>query len=231
MAHPERLPMDLRADLLERAEALTAGPDRAILGIAGAPGAGKSTLAAALIAHLNQHSELAVLVPMDGFHLADVELTRLGRANRKGALDTFDGHGYLALLRRIRSERQHAVYAPGFERTLEQPISGSIPVLAQHRLVITEGNYLLVDQQPWRQVRAELAQVWYCQSPAELRRRRLEERHIRFGKAPAAAAQWIRDVDDPNAQLVESTRGRADLVVRGGDAFEPASPPDGLGAW
>lgn len=207
--------------LLARAEAVAAGAGRAILGVAGAPGAGKSTLAAALVRHLNQHEEVAVLVPMDGFHLADAELARLGRAGRKGALDTFDGHGYLALLRRIRSEREHAVYAPGFERTLEQPISGSIPVLPQHRVVITEGNYLLVDQEPWQEVRAELAEVWYCDTPDLLRRQRLLDRHIRFGKDPAYAAAWIRDVDDPNARLVEATRGSADLVLREADGFDP----------
>ena len=211
----------LPATLLERAEALTAGPDRAILGITGAPGAGKSTIAEALVRHLNQHDEVAVLVPMDGFHLADVELARLGRADRKGAIDTFDGHGYLALLRRLRSECRHVVYAPGFERTLEQPISGSIPVLPQHRLVITEGNYLLVDSAPWREVRAELAQVWYCHIPAELRRQRLLDRHIRFGKDPEYAAQWIRYVDDPNARLVEHTRDHADLVL-GEDGVVPS---------
>lgn len=214
-------PIRLPDTLLERAEALAAGPDRAILGVTGPPGAGKSTLAEALVRHLNQHEEVAVLVPMDGFHFADVELIRLGRADRKGAIDTFDGHGYLAMLRRIRAERQHVVYAPGFERTLEQPISGTIPVLPQHRLVITEGNYLLAGTGPWRDVRAELAQVWYCQTPADLRGRRLLERHIRFGKDPEHAAQWIRDVDDPNARLVESTRDSADLVLREDDAFEP----------
>lgn len=222
MTYPDNPPIHLPATLLERVEALAASPARSVLGITGAPGAGKSTLAAALIGHLNRHSEVAVLVPMDGFHLADVELARLGRAERKGAIDTFDGHGYLALLRRIRSEGQHVVYAPGFERTLEQPISGTIPVLPQHRLVITEGNYLLVDQEPWREVRSELAQVWYCQTPAQLRHRRLLDRHIRFGKDPEHAAQWIRAVDEPNAELVESVRGSADLVLREDFAFEPA---------
>lgn len=217
--HPPAI--SLPAALRERVEALAGGGERSILGITGPPGAGKSTLADALVRHLNQDREVAVLVPMDGFHLADVELARLGRADRKGALDTFDAHGYLALLRRIRSEREHVVYAPGFERTLEQPISASLPVLPQHLLVLTEGNYLLARSDPWPRLGTELAQIWYCQTPVELRRKRLLDRHIRFGKDPAYAAEWIRAVDEPNGTLVERTRDSADLVLHEDLAFAP----------
>ncbi|MBX3031724.1 MAG: nucleoside/nucleotide kinase family protein [Chloroflexi bacterium] len=150
---------------------------------------------------------------MDGFHLADVSLERLGRRDRKGAIDTFDGHGYLALLRRLRAETDHTVYAPGFERDLEQPIAAAIGVDAGVRLVITEGNYLLADQEPWRSVRAELDEVWYVEVPDPIRRERLVARHIEFGKSPDIARAWVERVDEPNARLVAAVRDRADLVI------------------
>jgi pantothenate kinase len=150
---------------------------------------------------------------MDGFHLADVELRRLGRIDRKGAIDTFDVDGYRALLQRIRDEPSQTIYAPAFDRDIEQPIAGSIAVPPQTRLVVTEGNYLLDDQRPWQSVRALLSQVWFVDTPRVECRRRLIARHVEFGKSPEQAEAWVRAVDDPNADRIESSRPRADLVV------------------
>lgn len=192
-----------------RLDALRRRHPRSVLGVTGLPGAGKSTLAEAIAAAVDD----AVSVPMDGFHLADVELDRLGRLDRKGAVDTFDAHGYLALLQRIRSQGDETVYAPAFHRDLEQPIAGSIPVLPQHRLIVTEGNYLLDDDDPWPKVRALLDEVWFVDAAADERRRRLVARHIAFGKSPAQAEKWVRDVDERNAIRIERAKPRADWVL------------------
>ncbi|MEW2250049.1 nucleoside/nucleotide kinase family protein [Streptomyces sp. NPDC006975] len=202
-------------DLLSRARALVRGPgSRAVLGIAGSPGAGKTTLAERLTRALNDTGEpWAVQVPMDGFHLADAELDRLGRRDRKGAPDTFDAAGYAALLRRLREETGDVVYAPGFERVLEQPLAGAIPVPPAARLVVTEGNYLLLETGAWARVRAALDEVWFCELPEEVRLRRLIARHEEFGKAHDEAVAWVHRSDQRNAELVATTRERADLVV------------------
>lgn len=196
--------------LLRHAEDLLAKGGRRLLGLAGAPGGGKSTLAGLLADALG---ERAVVVPMDGFHLAQCELDRLGRAARKGAPDTFDVGGYIALLRRLRApEAGEIVYAPAFRREIEEPVAGAIPVLPDTPLVITEGNYLLLDG-PWAPVRALLDACWFV-SPAEaLREARLLARHQAFGRSRDAAIAWIAATDAPNARLIEATRERADLVV------------------
>jgi pantothenate kinase len=196
--------------LVGRAAGLAAGPGRAVLGIAGAPGAGKSTLAARLVAAVGP---VAAWVPMDGFHLADAALDRLGRRAAKGAPDTVDGWGYLALLRRLVAETDHPVYAPDFERTLEQPIAGSIAVDPAVRLVVTEGNYLLLDAEPWTLARRAVTEVWYVEVAEAVRMERLVARHVAFGKEPAAARDWVAAVDEPNARLVAARRAGADLVV------------------
>ncbi|GCB43445.1 nucleoside/nucleotide kinase family protein [Streptomyces sp. NL15-2K] len=205
-------------DLLDRAHALTRHGRRALLGIAGSPGAGKTTLAEHLVRALNATGDPWVAhVPMDGFHLADTELDRLGRRDRKGAPDTFDAAGYAALLRRLRRLREkndEVVYAPGFERVLEQPIAGAIPVPPTARLVVTEGNYLLLDTGAWARVRAELDEVWFCEIDEEERVRRLVARHEEFGKTHEEAVAWVLRSDQRNAELVAATRELADLVVR-----------------
>jgi pantothenate kinase len=196
--------------LVARARRLVRDDRRALLGIAGAPGAGKTTLALALVEALGPE---AVHVPMDGFHLADVELDRLGRRDRKGAPDTFDAGGYAALLARLRDPASGTVYAPAFDREIEQPIAGSIPVPSSCRLVVSEGNYLLVDDPAWRAVRARFDEVWFHETDEVLRHERLVERHVRFGKTRDGAVAWVEAVDEPNARLIEATRPHADLVV------------------
>src|SRR5262245_1678528 len=109
-------------ELVARAAGLVSGGARRLLGVCGAPGAGKSTLAGALATALGRR---AVVAPMDGFHLAQAELDRLGRADRKGAPDTFDAAGYVALLRRLRTATEPVVYAPRFHREIEEPIAGA----------------------------------------------------------------------------------------------------------
>ncbi|MEW1643641.1 nucleoside/nucleotide kinase family protein [Streptomyces sp. NPDC091219] len=204
-------------DLLARATALTVPGRRAVLGIAGSPGAGKTTLAERLVRELNGSGVPWVAhVPMDGFHLADVELDRLGRRDRKGAPDTFDAAGYAALLRRLREETGEVVYAPGFERVLEQPIAGAIPVPPTARLVVTEGNYLLLHAGSWARVRPCLDEVWFCEVDEDERVRRLVARHEEFGKDHATAVAWVAGTDQRNADLVATTRERAELVVPAG---------------
>ncbi|MEV6961089.1 nucleoside/nucleotide kinase family protein [Streptomyces sp. NPDC051207] len=202
-------------DLLSRARALPRAGRRAVLGVTGSPGAGKTTLAEHLVRALNGDGEPWVAhVPMDGFHLADAELDRLGRRGRKGAPDTFDAAGYAALLRRLREDPcDDVVYAPAFERVLEQPVAGAVPVPPTARLVVTEGNYLLLGTGAWARVRAQLDEVWFCELDEEERVRRLVARHEEFGKGHDEAVAWTLGTDQRNAGLVAATRDRADLVV------------------
>jgi len=197
---------------LGRVKALLADGQRKLLGLVGAPGAGKSTLAMAL--H-QAFAGVSQVVPMDGFHLANAELQRLGRAGRKGAPDTFDGAGYAALLRRLRQQDENEiVYAPEFRREIEEAVAGAIAVLPSTQLVITEGNYLLLDHGPWAGVAALLDDVWYVETDDALRTERLVQRHQHFGRSAQAASDWVDGVDEPNARLIAATRGRAQHVFR-----------------
>lgn len=193
--------------LVERARALAARGERRILGITGPPGAGKSTISAEVVKALGAR---ACLVGMDGFHLAQAELERLGRADRKGAVDTFDAAGYIALLRRLHAPDSDTVYAPEFRREIEEPIACAVPVAPDVPLVVTEGNYLLV----WDGARALLDETWYVEHDDEERVARLIDRHERFGKPRAAAEEWVHRSDERNARVVAGTRERADVLVR-----------------
>lgn len=198
-------------DLVARAAALAGlGTDRALLGIAGPPGAGKSTLAAALAEALGDG---VVLVPMDGFHLADAELRRLARADRKGAPATFDAAGFTALLRRLRERTDAVVWAPAFDRDRELAEAGAIAVPREVPLVVVEGNYLLCDGE-FAGVRKLLDECWWVDLDDDVRRQRLVARHVSHGRTRADAERWVEHTDEPNARLVEQTRDRADLVVR-----------------
>jgi pantothenate kinase len=186
---------------------------RRIIGIAGAPGAGKSTYAERLVAESLRDGLVAAYLPMDGFHLADVSLRRLGLLDRKGVPESFDAWGYAAVLRRVRERAGHTVWAPGFERELEQPLAGVVAVDPDVELVVTEGNYLLLDRPEWRAVREALDEVWFLDCVDDVRRSRLVARHVEFGKSPAEARAWVTRVDDANARLVEASRSHADRVV------------------
>jgi pantothenate kinase len=198
--------------LADRVQALLADRPRVLVGIVGAPGAGKSTLADGVAAAALARGIPTAVLPMDGYHLADAALTALGRLERKGAIDTFDGAGYLAVLERVRDAGE-IVWAPAFDRTIEQPIAGSIPVHPDVRLVLTEGNYLLTGDDPWCRVRDVLDEAWYVEIDDEERLRRLTARHIAFGKNAAAAREWVAGVDEPNARMIRATRNLADVIV------------------
>ncbi|ASR38665.1 nucleoside/nucleotide kinase family protein [Prauserella marina] len=196
-------------ELLGRARALADREERTVLGIAGPPASGKTTLAWRLADALGT---TAAVVGMDGFHLAQVELARLGRADRKGAPDTFDGHGYVHLVRRLAAGTE-PVYAPEFRREIEEPIAGAVEVPESVRIVLTEGNYLLLDTDPWAELRDLLDEVWYLRPDEEARLERLVTRHRKYGRSLVEAKQRALGSDQRNADLVAPSAERADLVV------------------
>jgi pantothenate kinase len=209
------------ADLLARdAIALASDTARAILGVAGSPGAGKSTLVGELLDRIRaaKGDDWVAHVPMDGFHLADAQLDQIGALARKGAPDTFDSAGYAHLLERLKREIDQPVYVPGFDRTLEQPLAAALVVLPSARLVVTEGNYLLLDDPQWERARRAMDAVWFVASEETMRVERLVARHIQFGKSPHEARAWVADTDQRNSELVAATAGRADRVIVNGAA-------------
>jgi pantothenate kinase len=198
--------------LLGRARSLATRGGRRLLGITGAPGAGKSTLAAEVVAALGRD---AALLPMDGFHLAQQVLDDLRLTAKKGAIDTFDVGGFVHLLARVRAADEEVVYAPTFRRDLEEPIAGAVPIRRSTPLVVVEGNYLLADGTGWSRVRDLLDECWFVDPGTPRRRTWLIARHMAFGRDHAAAVERSDGSDQVNAELIESTRSRADVLVVG----------------
>ncbi|HEY3001128.1 MAG TPA: nucleoside/nucleotide kinase family protein [Kribbellaceae bacterium] len=195
-----------------RAVALLASR-RSLLGIAGSPGAGKSTYAERLVRDLAADGHPVALVPMDGFHLAHAVLTGIGLVPVKGAPETFDVDGYVALLRRLREPSGRTVWAPRFDRDLEDAIAGALPVADEVRLVVTEGNYLLLDQGPWATIRTLLDECWFLDLDPRVRRQRLAARHVRHGRSPDDAMERTNGSDEANARLIDASRDRADALL------------------
>ncbi|MFG2039159.1 nucleoside/nucleotide kinase family protein [Dactylosporangium sp. NPDC048998] len=186
---------------------------RSIIGICGPPAAGKSTLSSALSDALNVHDGLSsAAVPMDGFHLSNAELDRLGLTDRKGAPETFDAAGFVHLLRRLRAG-EDLVYAPSYSRTLHESIGGVIPVPSDVRVIVVEGNYLLLDHGPWSSVRGLLDLVLYLDAPDEVRQESLVRRQLAKGLALPEAQDWVYRSDERNAEVIAGTRNRADLIL------------------
>ncbi|MDF8264796.1 nucleoside/nucleotide kinase family protein [Luteipulveratus flavus] len=183
-----------------------------LLGIAGPPASGKSTLAAEVADAASRSGISAVVVPMDGFHLAQSVLDARGLAGVKGAADTFDAAGFVALLRRIRAA-DSTVWAPAFDRALENAVAGSIEVPPDVRLVVTEGNYLLDDTPPWRDIAPLLEETWYVRLDDDVRRARLVARHEAYGRTHDEAVSRAYGTDEHNAVRIAASVHRADRVV------------------
>jgi pantothenate kinase len=197
--------------------AVDASPWRFVLGIAGPPGAGKSSLAGALALAVAERRgrEFAVVAPLDGFHLSNETLERLGLRCVKGAPETFDAAAFVALLQRLRDEPAAVVLWPDFDRAAEKTVPGAISIGPEAKLVITEGNYLLLERSQWRGVRELLDQVWYVDAPRDVLRGRLIARQLAGGRSEEEAARHVDESDLRNAELVARTRRLADLTVPG----------------
>jgi pantothenate kinase len=186
------------------------GRGRFLVALAGPPAAGKSTLAEALVTALGRGAKA---VPMDGFHYDDAVLIARGARDRKGAPDTFDVQGFLHLLRRLR--REDEVTIPLFDRALEISRAGADIVGREDRILLVEGNYLLLDEAPWLEAQPLFDLTVWIEVPEADLDRRLQARWAHYGKTPEQARAWIDSNDMPNIRRVVQGSGRADLVISG----------------
>lgn len=197
--------------LVETVEQQASPTQRYVVGLCGPPGVGKSTVATDLVEALGLR---AVVLGMDGFHLADSTLDRLGLCDVKGAPDTFDVDGFVALLGRVTSPAsQRPVYAPAYDRQLGAGIVGASEIRPDHEIVVIEGNYLLLDG-PWQPVADLIDLSVYLDLDDEVRTRRLVDRHVAFGRTLDEAQEWVARSDAANARLIERTAWRADVRLR-----------------
>lgn len=197
---------------LERVISLTNNVDtRVIIGLVGKPGAGKSTLSSYLLKKLPK--DTTALVPMDGYHLSNAQLALLGRRDRKGAPDTFDSYGYADLLQRIKENHNQDIYFPIFHREIEESIAAEGVIHPDTSLVLTEGNYLFLGDAGWNRVAPSLTECWFVDVDDDRRMARLVARHIKFGKSAEEAHAWAHGTDQHNADLIETTKIKADVIV------------------
>jgi pantothenate kinase len=203
------------ADLVAQIAQDARGRRRYVFGLTGPPGSGKSTVAAQLADALG-----AVVVPMDGFHLDNTELERRGLLDVKGAPETFDAAGFVQLVEQLR----HAagpVSAPAFDRVADRTVDAAITVGSDDHVVIVEGNYLLLDRPPWASLTDLFDLTGYIDIDDATRVERLVARHVRHGRTPADAREFVCTSDEANAAIIATSRSRADVII------DPSSPPHG----
>jgi pantothenate kinase len=200
---------DLADDLIVRAESHS----RFIVGVAGAPGSGKTTFAEELLAALAAKSETAVVVPMDGYHFDDIVLNKRGHRARKGAHFTFDAPGFVNLITRIKSGEPD-IAIPVFDRTIELSRAAADVVEASTRFIIVEGLYLLLKRDPWNKLAALFDLTVFLDVPKPEIERRLTKRIRDHGHDEAYAKNWIASNDMLNADEVIGNSAAADVVIK-----------------
>ncbi len=201
----------------ELLETLPKSPDneRYFLGITGCPAAGKSELANTLSVEINCRtgSDLAVVVPMDGFHLPNSILKQRSLLQIKGAPETFDVNGFVELINRLYDFPGQIIMCPAYDRKLHNPVKDSITIKPSNRLIIVEGNYLLLGCSPWNLICEKLDEVWYLDIPLAVIKERLFDRHVSGGIGKKEAERKVTSVDIPNAELIKKTCPLADKIV------------------
>jgi pantothenate kinase len=188
---------------------------RYLLGLTGSPASGKSTFSAQLVAEVNAalSQNKAIVVPMDGYHYSNEELDVKGLKPLKGIPATFDAQGFVDLIRQLKTEYSKSVFAPLFDRSIEASIQNGIEVEPQHEIIVSEGNYLLLDEQPWNELRELFDEIWFIDSTVDVLIPRLTLRHKEGGRNDKETKIKMESTDLPNARLIEATKSRANRVI------------------
>jgi pantothenate kinase len=188
---------------------------RYFLGITGCPAAGKSMLAKNLTDEINFRTgdDLAAVVPMDGFHLPNNALKERGLTKVKGMPETFDADSFVELINQLHEFPDRSIMCPAYDRKIHDPVKNSITIQPGNRLIIVEGNYLLLNRSPWNIIRTKMNEVWYIDTPLNTVKERLFDRHIAGGSSRKEAERKVESVDLPNAELIRKTLLFADKMV------------------
>ncbi|MBC8548485.1 MAG: hypothetical protein H8D23_02445 [Candidatus Brocadiales bacterium] len=201
----------------ELLETLSNSPVRSryFLGITGCPASGKSVLAKKLTDEISSRTgdDLAVVVPMDGFHLPNNILEERGLIKSKGAPETFDADSFVELINRLHECPDRSIMCPAYDRRAHDPVENAITIQPGNRLIIVEGNYLLLGFSPWNTIHPKMNEVWYIDAPLQTVKERLFHRHISGGASKDEAERKVASVDLPNAELIKKTCSLADKII------------------
>lgn len=188
---------------------------RFLLAITGIPGTGKSTVADLLMKNTNTvlNEERAIVIPMDGYHYHNDILVEKGLLSLKGIPETFDAQRFVTLIKEIASPKIEKIYCPSYDRSLHNPVEESIVIEDRHKIIIVEGNYLLLDTCPWDELADLFAESWFIETSLTTTKERLINRHVLTGRSFEEALSKISSTDAPNAELIMQTRHRATKVI------------------